>query len=337
MEKRIVQKQTIDNQEIIEYSIKTPELEVRFINLGGVITKIAMAQDGFAENLVLNYDNYADYIVNEGYINAIVGRTSNRITKGEFELEGKKIQLDQNAGGHNLHGGVQNLTHSFFTVEEVEKGYAMSAMLPAQDKGFPGNLNVTVRYEIVAAELKITYEATTDATTIVNLTQHAYFNLSGSASRSIYEHELMIAAPNVAIIDETSAFSQELLPVSGTRFDFTNERLVDPSPYDEHYLFDNTNGYDHLMVLSPDVDTIVKLKDPVSGRVMTMSSTEPSMQFYAGNFLSDSQVFENGLLGRPHMAACFETHRIPFDFASQTIHPGEVYKQVTSFKFSLEG
>jgi len=336
MELQVTQRQTIQNQEIVEYSMKNDALEVRFLNVGGAITKIALATDNYEQNLVLNYQNIADYLDNGYFLNTLIGRTANRIVHGKFMLDGQPIQLDINSGSHNLHGGEDNLTHRLFDVSEIEDGYLLKTTLPHQMDGFPGNLNVTVWYRLVDNQFKISYEATTDQMTVVNLTQHAYFNLSGNAQRTIYDHELTLAATHVAEVDETSGFTEKLIPVAGTRFDFNEPTVIEPVGREAHYLFDHTSGYDHLFVLDPAVQTAVKFKDLQSGRVLKVTTDQPALQFYAGNFILDKTVFAGGRIGEAHLGACFETHQIPFDFASQILQPGETYQQATTFEFTVE-
>jgi len=336
MIKQIVQELNINGKEVIEYSIKNEKIEVRFLNVAGAITKIALAEDDFEKNLVLNYADYEDYFANGCYLNSIIGRTSNRIAHGKFELGGKEIQLDINGAPHNLHGGEQNLTNTIFEVGQTNDGYALSTIMPHQEDGFPGNLNVTVYYTLAGSSLNIKYEATTDKTTIVNLTQHAYFNLSGDLERTIYDHELVIKAPHVAEVDETSGFTEKLIPVEGTRFDFNSANIVNPEGREPHYLFDYTTGYDHLYILDADAKEVVKFKDLPSGRTLKITTTEPAMQFYASNYVTDELVFENDRKGEIHLGACFETHQIPFDYDSQILNPGEVYSQVTNFEFGVE-
>lgn len=333
---QITKKKIVQNKEIIEYSIKNDSLEVRFLNVGGAITKIALAEDAYNQNLILNYQNLEDYLINENYLNVLVGRTSNRITNGKFLLNEKEIQVDINNEPHNLHGGTQNLSTAFFDVAETDSGYSLKTTLPHQEDGFPGNLDVTVYYKLISNQLNITYKATTDQLTIVNLTQHAYFNLSGNSKRTIYDHELKIAASTVAEVDKTSGFTKNVIPVANTRFDFTTPTIINPSSKPEHYLFDNTGGYDHLFLLDPNTKTPVIFKDPHSGRTLKITTTEPSMQFYASNFITKELTFENGRVGEKHLGACFETHKIPFDYDSQLLASGEVYEQETVFEFSIE-
>ena len=328
-----LEKGTFNGVNVIEYSMKNEALEVRFLNIGGVLTKIAMAEDQYEQNLVLNYDHIESYFNNGCYLNAIIGRTSNRIKNGQFTINNQTYQLDLNNGPNNLHGGAQCLTYADFEVTEVDSGYELTTVLPHQAEGFPGNLSVKVRYTLEQNSFIVSYEATTDQDTIVNLTQHAYFNLSGNLSTNIYNHELQIKADYIAEIDDNLSFTEKLIPVSNTLFDFNTPTIVNPETKEVLPLFEKASGYDHLYLLS-DTKGVVTFKDLTSNRTLKVSTTSPSMQFYAGNFLTEDLVFENGRRGEPHLGACFETHLVPFDFESQLLKPGEAYSQSTTFTFT---
>lgn len=328
-----LEKGTFNGINIIEYSMKNEALEVRFLNIGGVLTKIAMAEDQYEQNLVLNYEHIESYFNNGCYLNAIIGRTSNRIKNGQFTINGQTYQLDLNNGPNNLHGGSQCLTYADFEVTQVDSGYELTTTLSHQTKGFPGNLKVKVRYTLKQNNFTVSYEATTDQDTIVNLTQHAYFNLSGNLSTNIYNHELQIKADYIAEIDDNLSFTKKLIPVSNTLFDFNTSTIINPETKEVLPLFEKASGYDHLYILS-DMKDVVTFKDLISNRTLKVSTTSPSMQFYAGNFLTEDLVFENNRRGECHLGACFETHLIPFDFESQLLKPGEVYSQNTTFTFT---
>jgi len=334
MDKKIIKKTSHDNIEIIEYSIKNEYLEVRFLNVGGCITKVALAEDHYEKNLVANYQNVEDYLDNSCYLNAIVGRTANRITDGKFTLEGKEIQVDLNDGPNNLHGGAENLTHSIFDVSELTAGYCLKTTLPDQPEGFPGNVSVSVEYTLEKNQFKIKYQGMTDQTTIFNPTQHAYFNLSGNLERTVYDHILQINGDEVANINDASSFTKELLPVEKTRFDFRVPIIIDPQDKPESDLFDRATGYDHLFILNS--DHAATFYDPASGRKLEVFTSEPAMQLYLGNYMTDDMLFEDNRAGEMHLAACFETHQIPFDFESQILKPGETYEQITKWVFSKE-
>jgi len=336
MEKKIIRTLVHNGIEIIEYSMKNEHLEVCFLNVGGAITKIALAADDYDKNLVVNYENVENYLNNDCYLNALVGRTSNRITDGKFTLNGKEIQVDLNDGPNSLHGGAENLTKSIFAVTTSECGYHLQTVLPDQPDGFPGNVNVSVYYKLEDNQVQIIYKALADKDTIFNPTQHAYFNLSGDLERTIYDHELQINGYTVADINEFSSFTKELIPVEGTRFDFLSPTVIEPAEKPSSALFDRTSGYDHLFVLNGGGHAAT-LSDPKSGRKLEIYTTEPAMQFYAGNYLNDELLFEGNRAGEMHLGACFETHKIPFDFESQKLEVGDVYTQEAIWVFSKEG
>lgn len=333
MERDIMRKVRHNDQEIIEYRIKNEYLEMRFLNIGGVITKIALAEDNYEKNLVLNYENIEDYLDNGCYLNAIVGRTANRITNGKFMLEGREMQVDLNDGPNNLHGGAENLSHTFFAVEAFGDGYALTTILPHQPNGFPGELKIKVFYALKGNRVVINYEAQTTETTIFNPTQHAYFNLSGNLERTINDHILLINGKKVANINEASSFTEEFTAVTGTRFDFTTPTVIEPTGKPESVLFDLATGYDHLYVLD-DTDHAATFYDPTSKRRLDVLTTEKSMQFYAGNYLDETLTFEGGRKGEKNLGACFETHQVPFNFQALTLKPGDVYSQTATWIFT---
>lgn len=331
----ITKQQQIFDIPVYEYAIKNQFLEVRFLNIGGAITKIALKDDNFQENLVLAYENWESYFHNDCYLNVLVGRTSNRIKDGQFTLNDELIQVDLNDGPNNLHGGSENLSQQLFVVEPIANGYVLTTTLPHQEQGFPGNVTVKVSYTLDRNKFNVSYQATTDQETIVNLTQHAYFNLSGNLKTHIYDHQLQINADAVAEVDTNSSFTTRKIPVAGTLFDFNKLRTVDPQGMPTLPLFEATSGYDHLYLLKESAEAVM-FKDPCSGRTLKITTTSPSMQFYAGNYLTPELIFENQRPGEIHLGACFETHLVPYDFQSQVLKPEGQYFQVTSFEFTKE-
>lgn len=326
-------KGTFNGIQIIEYGMKNQELEVRFLNIGGCLTKVALAADDYAQNLVLNYQNVESYLENGCYLNAIIGRTANRIKNGTFTLNNKTYQLDINNGPNNLHGGAECLSDANFAIETIDSGYQLTATLPHQEVGFPGNLTATIDYILKGNQFIVAYSAITDQDTLANFTQHAYFNLAGNGSTTVDKHELQIKASHVAEIDKTQAFTTTWVPVEHTLFDFNQPTLIDPMNKEKTELFDLASGYDHLYLLS-ETEDVVTFKDLDSGRTLTVSTTAPAMQFYTGNFLTNELLFENNRQGEPRLGACFETHLVPFDIESQVLKSGETYRASTTFTFT---
>lgn len=328
-----VTKGTFNGIKITEYGMKNHELEVRFLNIGGCLTKVAMAADNYDQNLVLNYQNVESYLDNGCYLNALIGRTANRIKNGTFTLNNTNYQLDINNGPNNLHGGNECLSNADFSVEAIDSGYRLTTTLMHQASGFPGNLTATIDYILKDNQFTVSYSATTDQDTIVNFTQHAYFNLAGNSITTIDNHELQIKASHIAEIDNTQAFTTNWVPVENTIFDFNQPTLINPSNKEKTELFELASGYDHLYLLS-DTKDVVTFKDLDSGRTLTVSTTALAMQFYTGNFLTNELLFENNRQGEPRLGACFETHLVPFDFQSQVLKPGETYRACTTFTFT---
>ncbi len=319
--------------EFKEYEIQTSKLQVRFLNYGGIITKIAMAEDQFNQNLVLAFNHYDDYLINDCYLNTLVGRTANRIKNGTFTLKNQRYVLDLNNGVNNLHGGHQNLSHALFDVVEIENGYELSTTLPHQEQGFPGNLQSRITYEVVDQTLNITFSATTDQDTIANFTHHLYVNLSGDLHQNVLNHHLQIHADKIATVDENSSFTTEFLNVLGTCFDFNSLTQIDPSQKVTHEQLQFTNGYDHLYILSKHNQAATVI-DPISKRRLVVSTSLPSLQFYAGNFLTPQHIFEHNRRGEAHLGLALEAHFIPFDYQSQHLTPTDVYQETVSFTFS---
>ena len=318
---------------ITEYEIQSEKLTVRFLNLGGAITKISMTADN--ENLVLTFDDYHDYLHNGCYLNTLIGRTSNRIKEGLFTINNKPYTVDLNTPNNNLHGGAENLSHVLFDVTPIEHGYALETIMPHQPDGFPGNLSTRILYEVIDDTFKVTFNATTDRETIVNFTQHLYFNLSGNVKSNILNHELQINADYIATVDENSSFTENVLAVENTCFDFRTPTIIDPTHKLTHPQMTLTNGYDHLFILSNNQPAAI-LIDPTSKRKMTLSTTLPSMQVYGGNFLSDRITFENNRRGEAHLGLALEAHYIPYDYNAQYLTLHQLYNESISFTFTKD-
>ncbi len=324
-----------DHIQLNEYEMKNDAIQVRFLDYGGIITRIALAEDDFKENLVLTFNDYQDYLSNGYYLNALVGRTANRITNGTFSLGDQTYQVDLNNGVNNLHGGADNLSHATFSVSPTVAGYELKTTLPHQEHGFPGNLDVTVLYELQKNTLNVTLKATTDQDTIVNLTQHLYINLSGDLKRTILDHQLQLPSHKISTIDENSSFTTKTLNIKDTCFDFNTFSEINAGLNIGHEQLQLANGYDHLYHLDTPACAAV-VHDLVSNRKLTISTSSPAMQVYSGNFISDAFVFEHGRVGEKHLGLALEAHLVPYDFKSQHLTPDDEYHQHISFTFSKE-
>jgi aldose 1-epimerase len=333
------------------YTLKNKNgMEVRITNYGGIITHLtAPDKDGKYEDVVWGFDSIAGYLTPPPYFGAIIGRYGNRIAKGKFTLDGKTYSLAGNNNGNHLHGGLKGFDKVVWTGEAMEKDGALKLTYLSKDgeEGYPGNLSAEVTYTLTDDNaLKIDYKATTDKATVVNLTNHSYFNLGGQTDKDILSHELMLNADRFLPVDKGLIPTGELRPVAGTVFDFTKstpigQRINDPK--DEQIKLGG--GYDHAWILNhPEITTsrlAAVLTETTSGRVMEVHTTEPAIQFYTGNFLDGTLKGKNGIVYKKRSALCLETEHYPDSpnqpkFPTTVLKPGETYKTQTVYKFSVK-
>ncbi len=321
---------------------------VKVTNYGGVITSINTPDKaGKMGDIILGFDNIDGYLKNKSYFGALIGRYGNRIGKAQFDIDGKTYKLDVNNGINHLHGGSQGFwallwdTKSFKTENSV--GLTLTHTSPDGDQGYPGNLKVTVVYELTNNnEFTITYKATTDKTTHVNMTQHPYFNLAGKGS--ILNQELFINGSKYTPVDSGLIPTGELAPVVGTPFDFTKPHAIGQMIEQTNEQLKNGGGYDHNWVLNKKSDDEwgldARFSDPTSGRVLEVYSDEPGIQFYSGNFL-DGKVDGKGVNFEYRGAICLEPQHFPDTpnkpkFPSTLLKPGVEYKSKIAFKFLVK-
>jgi len=314
-----------------------------FIERGATLISLCTPdRNGKIENVVTQLKDYDEYVKNTCYISVVPGRYANRIGKCKFTLEGKEYKLNANDGQNSLHGGPHGFHEKNWTVKSQDDKacgpeITFEYVSPDGEENFPGTLTSQVTYKVTEDnELAITYKATTDKTTIVNLTQHAYFNLSGNfKTPSIAGYSVMINADAITEVDAESIPTGKLAPVEGTAFDFRKATVLSTIKdfwYDHNYCLNN-NG---------DINTMVaEVKDPESGRVMKVYTSEPGMQFYTGNFLDGTLDTAFGNKVTRQSAFCFETQHYPDapnnpQFASTTLRPGETYMHKAVFKFEAE-
>jgi aldose 1-epimerase len=320
---------------------------VRIIALGATIQALEVPdRDGNIADVVLGYADAAEYLAKPQYFGATVGRYANRIRDGAFELNGKAYQLEKNDGPNHLHGGLQGLDKVVWEIGKLtDEAVVLSYTSPDGAGGYPGKLSITATYTLNEDnELRIDYRATTDQTTIVNITNHAYFNLAGAADgHSILGHELTLHADRYTPVDETLIPTGELRSVAGTPFDFREARLIGEDirdARDEQLRFGL--GYDHNWVISAADGTLrpaAVLHDPYSGRVMELLTTAPGVQFYSGNFLDGKTIGKKQRAYRQGDALCLEPQVFPDapnqpDFPSARLEPGETYSNTMVFRFS---
>ena len=338
-----------NGEEIYEYTLRNSnKIEISIITYGGIIRTLSLPdKNGNFEDVVLGYDNLDEYLDNNPYFGSIIGRYGNRIAKGKFSVDGTEYTLATNNLGNHLHGGEAGFDKVVWKAEEIQGEEDVSLKLtylsPDMEEGYPGNLNVEVTYKLTNNnELVIDYKAVTDKKTIVNLTNHAYFNLSAK-EQSIVDHQLQINASNYLPVDET-LIPTEISSVHGTPFDFKKMKVIGADINNENLQLKYGGGFDHCWVLNESEDRLslaASLLEPYSGRRVDVYTTEPGIQFYSGNFLDGSITGKKGSIYKKRYGLCLETQHYPDspnrpDFPSTELKPGEIYKSTTVYKFSAD-
>lgn len=318
-------------------------------NYGGIIVSLLTEdKDGNFEDVVLGFDSLSQYEKSNPFFGCIVGRYGNRIAKGKFQLDGQTYNLAINNDPNHLHGGLKGFDKVVWTASDSRgpNGAVLKLSYTSKDmeEGYPGNLATEVTYTLTNDnELKIDYKATTDKKTIVNLTNHSYFNLSGNTKTDILDHELMLAASKFLPVDKTLIPTGQLQDVKGTPFDFTKPMPVGARINDNHPQIQNGLGYDHCWVFDKTdiASAAATVYDSASGRFLEMFTTEPSVQFYSGNFLNGTLTGKYDTVYKKRMGLCLETQHYPDSpnrpsFPTTVLNPGDVYKSQTIYKFSVK-
>jgi len=330
------------------YTLRTSTgMVVKITNQGGKIVQILVPdKDNRLGDVVLGYETIDQYVTGRASFGAIIGRFANRIAKGRFTLDGREYQLPINNGPNHLHGGRGTQFLVFDARQLDDRTLELTYTFKDGEEGYPGNTSLRVVYAVTDdQELRISYEAVTDKPTVVNFTNHAFFNLAGAGQGDILDHELTINADRFTPIDTTSIPTGELRPVKGTPMDFTRPVRIGAriGEADEQLKFGT--GYDHNYVLNKtagELSFAARLSDPVSGRVMEVYTTEPGMQLYTGNFLTGQAPNDVGKGGKSYhvrSAVCLETQHFPdspnkTNFPTTTLRPGQWFTSTTVYKFS---
>lgn len=335
---------TVDGKAITEYTLKNAAgMQVGIINYGGALTKIiTQAKDSSFGDVLTGFKSINGFTqTGNPYFGALIGRYANRIAKGTYQVDGKTYHAALNNNGQSLHGGLKGFDKVVWDAKILPGDSSLQLNYVSKDgeEGYPGNLSVQVVYTLTANNsINIEYTATTDKTTVINLTNHAYFNLSAGKSATIHDHVLQIHANEYTPVNEVLIPTGQVLKVSGTPFDFNQPKRIgndiDKVP----------GGYDHNWILTKaaGLQEVANVYDPLSGRVLSVATTEPGLQFYSGNFLDGTLTdTKNDTKYILHGALTLETQHYPDapnqpSFPSTLLKPGEVYHQTTVYSFSIK-
>lgn len=329
------------------YTLTDPDLTVRITTFGARVVSIdAPDRNGKKADVVLGYNNVQAYEADKDtYFGSIVGRYGNRIAKGTFSIDGQTFHVPVNNNGQALHGGPAGFDHKVWTGRALPNGVEMTLVSPDGDMGFPGTLTAHVRYTLQGKALRLDYSATTDKPTVVNLTNHSYFNLAGEGSGTILDQKLMINADRYTPVDAVLIPTGQLAPVSGTPFDFRTPTAIGARIGQPDEQLKLAGGYDHNFVLNRKPGSGLQLAaravDPASGRTLTVTTTQPGLQFYAGNFLNGTLTGISGAKYGKRGAFCLETQHYPdspnkTNFPSALLRPGQTLHSTTVFTFGVE-
>ncbi len=325
-------------------------MQVRTIAYGAIIVSIrAFDRRGQLDDVVLGFDTIEGYLHNTPYFGALVGRYANRIAKGRFMLDGTTYQLATNDGPNHLHGGIKGFDKVLWQAEPFESTGGVGVLYRYRsrdgEEGYPGTMEVRVRYTLTrSSQLVVEYEATTDKATPVNLTQHSYFNLAGAGARDVLGHHLTIDADRYLPVDDTMIPTGELASVDGTPFDFRRPTPIGARINQPNQQLINGKGYDHDFVLNGHADGkpvhAARVVEPTSGRTLDVSTTQPGLQFYSGNFLDGTIKGKGGRAYEHRSGLCLETQHFPDspnhpNFPSTILRPGERFQSTTVFAFGV--
>jgi len=340
---------TVNDSQTGLYALKNKAgMEVCITNFGGRIVSVMVPdKNGTMQDVVLGFDSIADYINIPSDFGASIGRYANRINQGRIVLNGDTIQLPQNNFGHCLHGGPKGWQYQVFDAKQIdETTLELTRFSPDGDENFPGNVTAKVLFKLTEDNaIDIKYSATTDKTTIINMTNHSYFNLSGNPAQAATDHILYVNADTYTPVDNTFMTTGEIAPVKDTPMDFTTPKAVgqDIANFDFDQL-KNGNGYDHNWILNTkgDITRIAaKLTSPVSGITLEVYTNEPGIQVYTGNFLDGTVKGKKGIVYNQRASVCLETQHYPDspnkpEWPSVVLEPGQTYNSECIFKFSVE-
>ena len=331
------------------YVLNSGDIEARIISYGAILQSLRVPdRNGKTADIVLGFDSLGDYETkNSPYIGAIIGRYANRVAGGKFTLDGKTFTLPLNDGPdpqhhvNTLHGGLVGFDKAVWESKEIPHGVELTHVSADGDQGFPGKLTVVVRYTLIGRDLKIEYSATTDKDTVLNLTNHSYFNLAGQGNGDILQNEVKMNASHYTPVNGNLIPTGELASVSGTPFDFRKAAAVGARINDDNDQLKKGHGYDHNWVLENGgkLAEAAEVYEPSSGRVLQVLTDQPGIQFYTANFLDGTITGKDGKVYQRRGALCLETQRFPDSpnhpkFPTGELKAGQTFRSVTIFRVS---
>ena len=326
------------------YSLKDGKIEVGIMTYGGIVVSLrAPDRNGRLEDVVLGCDSVEKYVTQTAHFGGIIGRYANRIAHGTFQLDGNTYHIPKNDGDNALHGGLIGFDKVVWEAKEIPDGLELTHVSKGGDQGFPGTLTTHVRYTVSSGALRIEYSATTDKHTVLNLTNHSYFNLKGQGNGDVLETVLEIDASRMTPVDATLIPTGELKAVEGTPFDFRKPHAIGERINADDPQLHLGHGYDHNFVLDhPEgkLSEAAEAYEPTSGRTLKVLTTEPGVQLYTGNFLDGSITGKEGRVYKARYAFCLETQHFPDSpnhptFPSTELKPGQKFHSVTVYEFGV--
>ena len=335
-----------DGSAVDLYTLKSPSVEVGLISYGARIVSIKTAdKTGKVADVALGYSSLDGYVTdNKTYVGSVVGRYGNRIAHGKFSLDGKEYTLPLNNGANSLHGGTVGFDKKVWAAKELPDGVEFTLVSPDGDQGYPGTLTVHAKYTLKGDALRIDYSATTDKDTVLNITNHAYFNLGGEGSGLILGEEITIPADRYTPVDSGLIPTGELAPVEGTPFDLRKSTVIGKANPEDNPQMKLGGGYDHNWVLNGkmgEMHLAARVFDPKTGRVMTVTTTQPGVQFYAGTSIPGTFTGKSGVVYVKNAGLCLETQHFPDSpnhpsFPTTELKPGQTMHSSTVFTFTVE-
>jgi aldose 1-epimerase len=334
-----------DGKPVEMYTLEDGKITVRILTYGGIVQSIETPdKSGKTADIVLGFNGLDGYVKtgNKPYMGAIIGRYANRIAGGTFQLNGQTYNVPKNDGDNALHGGINGFNKKLWTATELKDGVELKYVSKAGEEGFPGTLTTTVRYTLSKNELRIDYTATTDADTVLNLTNHSYFNLKGQGEGDILGHQMKIYAHRYTPVDKNLIPTGELAPVAGTPFDFLKSTVIGERIDADNEQLKLARGYDQNWVLDSEgkkVALAAEAYEPTTGRVLEVLTDQPGIQFYTGNFLDGSVTGTAGKVYNKRYAFCLETQHYPDSpnhpkFPTTELKPGQSFHSTTIYRFS---